>query len=399
MKFLSTFLMLCFALSINAQQIVCLNTPTNFNTNLSSNKGVTWNVKRTLDNVLENGAVANLRIANQSLSFGTSLGSADAVTITFTKAGNYTITATCKRGSGLFGWGTSTTDVTFVVSVHLAQPEIQFVSLDGSQCLNPSVFLKVKEPQAGVNYVWSPGGQTGTQISTNASSVIVTASSSVCTNTLPRGSIGFVPPIGSFGPGALSIFGISNPCIENPDDGFFSVGGGNINVCSAFSWTVSGPVTILSGTNQSSLQVQFTARGQFATISVTVTNFPNTVFAQSVTKSFQCVTLTNSDCQFLFKDPTGGGTESSALKAKVVSKGSATLFPNPVSEVLQLKELQDYDNLRVIDQYGKVLNTQPIVEGETAKSLNVSQFANGLYLIQFINKTGEVTTKKFQVLH
>jgi Secretion system C-terminal sorting domain len=102
------------------------------------------------------------------------------------------------------------------------------------------------------------------------------------------------------------------------------------------------------------------------------------------------------------KDPTGGGSNgstTSALKVKNPLKGSATLFPNPVSDVLQLKELQAYDNLRVIDQYGKVLNTQPIVEGETTKSLNVSQFANGLYLIQFTNKTGDVTTKKFQVIH
>jgi hypothetical protein len=398
MKFLSTLLMLCIFLSANAQQVVCVNTGTTFNTTLGSNRGVNWEIKRTLDGVVENGAVATISKGGTFFAFGQQESNADIAVINFSKQGNYTITARCFNKRGFF-FSTQQTDRVFVVSVHLAQPEIQFVSLDGSQCLNPSVFLKVKEPQAGVNYLWSPGGQTGTQISTNASSVTVTASSSVCTNTLPRGSIGFVPPIGSFGPGAFSIFGISNPCIENPDDGFFSVGGGNINVCSAFSWTVSGPVTILSGTNQSSLQVQFTARGQFATISVTVTNFPNTVFAQSVTKSFQCITLTDPNCQFLFKGPTGGGAESSALKAKVVSKGSATLFPNPVSDVLQLKELQDYDNLRVIDQYGKVLNTQPIVEGETAKSLNVSQFASGLYLIQFTNKTGEVTTKKFQVVH
>jgi hypothetical protein len=222
MKFLTTLLMLCITLSVNAQQvqIVCLNAATNFNTGRNSDRGVIWNVRRTIDGVLENGAVATIATQSRTpITFGpSSFGSADAVNITFSKPGNYTITATCRRSSGWFNQNTSTTDVIFVVTVHLAQPEIQFVGIDGSQCLNPSVTLRVKETQRGVTYTWEPGGQVGNQISTNANSVTVTASSGVaavgnippitgCLNAFPKGSVGFIPPVSGFGPGAFSIFG------------------------------------------------------------------------------------------------------------------------------------------------------------------------------------------------
>jgi PKD repeat protein len=85
-------------------------------------------------------------------------------------------------------------------------------------------------------------------------------------------------------------------------------------------------------------------------------------------------------------------------KSRNLITDDVTIYPNPVNEALLLDQLEKFNSLRIVDQYGKILTIQPI-NGETQKSINVSQFTNGLYFIQFTNKTGEITTKKFQVVH
>jgi hypothetical protein len=138
----------------------------------------------------------------------------------------------------------------------------------------------------------------------------------------------------------------------------------------------------------------------FFSVFATIKGFSPIPLRVDLSGGVEVVSSSDPRCDiFQIKSPTGTMGNTLSLKARNTTKGSATLFPNPVSEVLRLDQLQDYNNLRVVDQYGKVLSAQVIGEGETQKSLNVSQFANGLYLIQFTNKTGELTTKKFQVMH
>ena len=400
MKFLSILFLLCSSLNLQAQaKIVCASADDLETTGLNSTRNVKWQVFRTKDGVMENGAAATIRRQGGGQSpfpFDTEQGSADNVVLNFSSKGNFTIRATCKAKSGFLGWGTTTTVREFLVTIHIAQPEIEFVSLDGSNCSTPSVILKVKDPQEGMTYTWSPGGQTGTSVSTGAPAVTVTATSPSCPFLSPKGSLGFLPPFTSLGPGNFSVSGTFNPCIENPDDGFFFLFGGNINACSTFSWSGNG-CTIQPGfENTSTTQVTFFGRGQFGSVSCTVTNFAGTSAQSSVTRTFNFTTLTDPNCRFLFKDPNDTG--ANALKAVVKDKqGNASIYPNPTNNVLNIANLSDAREVQVYSILGQMVYNQPVEAQQTTLQMDVSKLGNGSYVVVIVKNDGQRETQKIQI--
>ena len=403
MRFLSILFLLCSFLSVQAQtsptnpKIVCASANDFESTGGSSNRGVRWQVFRTKDGVMENSAVATLKRAgdNSALSFDVQEGNADNVLLNFSGKGNFRIHAIAKNKSGFFS-SEKTFEFDFFVTVHIAQPEIEFVSLDGSNCSNPSVILKVKDPQVGMTYTWSPGGQTGTSVSTGAPAVTVTATSPSCPFLSPKGSLGFLPPFTSLGPGNFSVSGTFNPCIENPDDGFFFLFGGNINACSTFSWSGSGCAIVPGFENTSTTQVTFFGRGQFGSVSCTVTNFAGTSAQSSVTKTFNFTTLTDPNCRFLFKDPNDTG--ANALKAVVKDKqGNASIYPNPTNNVLNIANLSDAREVQVYSILGQMVYNQPVEAQQTTLQMDVSKLGNGSYVVVIVKNDGQRESKKLQI--
>ncbi len=257
--------------------------------------------------------------------------------------------------------------------------------------------ITVTNPQPGATYNWT-NGQTGNTVE-YTSFMTATRCTATCAVTPAISNVGTPPPPP-----------FPTPVISLPSDitvcegEFFSVSANAVVGCLASSWQWSSnglssfSNNFGSSPGGSTALYSFNSSGNFTITASGSSGLPPFAQAVPVTTNVTVVSGGGGFCAFL--KGGGGNTELAALKSRSnTTKGGATLFPNPVSEVLRLNQLGDYNNLRIIDQYGKVLNMQPIVEGETAKSLNVSQFADGLYLIQFFNKTGEVTTKKFQVLH
>lgn len=87
-----------------------------------------------------------------------------------------------------------------------------------------------------------------------------------------------------------------------------------------------------------------------------------------------------------------------AVKNKNSFVESFILFPNPVTNVLNIK-IQSNQNvdavLKVIDINGKEILQQNLktIKGETQQSIDVSAFAKGMYLIQLISDKGMVVDK------
>lgn len=73
-----------------------------------------------------------------------------------------------------------------------------------------------------------------------------------------------------------------------------------------------------------------------------------------------------------------------------IEETSFTIFPNPVQNTLILQS-QEHKNIRIFDLSGKIL----FVSNETLDQVDVSNFKNGVYLIQLETETGYKQVQKF----
>ena len=76
--------------------------------------------------------------------------------------------------------------------------------------------------------------------------------------------------------------------------------------------------------------------------------------------------------------------------AKVLS-----VYPNPVSNILNIQSGEQIDNLRIFDLSGRVVFNADIMDFNT--TIDVSRFNNGIYILQLISGQ-QVTTRKIQVV-
>ncbi len=401
------YLILAFVLctELNAQTVVCLNTP--ISVSVSASSKTLWNLRDRRTNGIVNSSGTLAYSGDQSFyPWNTKRTNGGGVILTITGLTTTGSTLSQYRlewtNFNFFGGnvGGGHRDFDVVALTSLAQPSIAPIAGNPLDA-NCNIVIGVTNPQQGVNYSWNNGGggATGTTnaIQATYSSLSVAAICTASSCALPSvASTPGVPPTG-FPPPVISLVANNNNvCVGQQ----VAVTASAVEGCFGTSWEWFSDggyqffFTNSSGVS-STAYYAFNAPGAY-TITAKGTNFvPGSQPTESNSVVINVVPA-NPDCSiFELKSNTGGVS----LKGQKAAKGDVILFPNPVSDILRLDQLQDYNNLRVVDQYGKVLNTQPIVEGETQKSLNVSQFTNGLYFIQFTNKTGEVTTEKFQVIH
>lgn len=73
------------------------------------------------------------------------------------------------------------------------------------------------------------------------------------------------------------------------------------------------------------------------------------------------------------------------------SENPVALFPNPAQNVLNIKSSETIIEIVVYDVVGKKVTTTPI----SANSIDVSQLAQGMYLVKIVNQNNKTFTSKF----
>lgn len=84
------------------------------------------------------------------------------------------------------------------------------------------------------------------------------------------------------------------------------------------------------------------------------------------------------------------GSVSLAVSEADANKLKLSVFPNPVSEVLNLKSDKEITGVTVIDLSGKIIKRE-----KGASQINVSNLAKGTYVVQAAYKNGSVENTKF----
>ena len=71
-----------------------------------------------------------------------------------------------------------------------------------------------------------------------------------------------------------------------------------------------------------------------------------------------------------------------------IAKESISVYPNPVENILHVKNVKDAEYITITDLYGKVMTSIPYTD-----AIDVSAFPKGLYILQVSTKNGMLTTK------
>jgi PKD repeat protein len=69
------------------------------------------------------------------------------------------------------------------------------------------------------------------------------------------------------------------------------------------------------------------------------------------------------------------------------------LFPNPVNNILTVKNFENYEKFRIFDFQGKILLENYINSANNNMDVNVSNYKSGLYFIEFIGKNKSIKLK------
>jgi|GEM_PF-3294142 len=78
---------------------------------------------------------------------------------------------------------------------------------------------------------------------------------------------------------------------------------------------------------------------------------------------------------------------------------SNLVYPSISSSEIQIAEFSNIKSIRVIDLLGNIKKQIELPEDSNNLKINVSNYTNGMYLVQLLSNQGEVSTQKFQVIH
>lgn len=100
-----------------------------------------------------------------------------------------------------------------------------------------------------------------------------------------------------------------------------------------------------------------------------------------------------------FSDAASGGTKgilkfqgdlNLAVSDASANKSKLSIYPNPTTDVINLKSSKEIKGVSIIDLSGKIVK-----QSSGASQVNVSGLAKGNYILQAINKDGSVENTKF----
>jgi hypothetical protein len=84
--------------------------------------------------------------------------------------------------------------------------------------------------------------------------------------------------------------------------------------------------------------------------------------------------------------PVGAGIEEEMLE-------SIKIYPNPSQSIVNVKWLQEYKTVQVVDMLGKIVYSNIIADNTKSISLDVNGFDNGIYFIKLVNGNTELVKK------
>jgi len=261
----------------------------------------------------------------------------------------------------------------------------------------------------GATYSWSNG--TSGACTTFAPNITGTVTvKAFCGNTYGLGSISIPTPpspsatINGSGYGqaqvcassSLRLLGASPGCIPNPN----------------WHWTTSFGYLSPSGPNI----VYFYPQGQLgnAVITLSVTdvigrtsnvNYFVTVNCRQKTgkKPNTDIANTNTDNKEGTVTTTGNeeetaDTSTSQFEANNTSELNSGIFPNPVANTMRLENMDDVKMVRLYNLSGQLMAQQVMPDNEVSMQVDVSKFANGMYLVAMQKGDGSVESQKIRIL-
>ena len=165
------------------------------------------------------------------------------------------------------------------------------------------------------------------------------------------------------------IMGLSDLCLPDTNSAFYSVNDG----ADAYTWTVTGNATILSGQGTSTILVDFSNATNPVTISVTI---ECSCVETDLTKTITCPTsmITNPNDNNVVPREHKLPTNYNSLP-----KGNIDIYPNPSEGIYLLKGVElNKDVFTVTTITGQVVVEKQILN---TNSIDISNQKDGVYLL------------------
>ena len=126
---------------------------------------------------------------------------------------------------------------------------------------------------------------------------------------------------------------------------------------------------------------------------VTLNNVPARNTAGRNTYTSSDASPVNGDNFYRLKITDLDGTirYSKIIKVNIGKPELVSAQPNPSSDIVIIKGVADYRELRVVDLNGKVMQQQNIQK--SIEEINVSKLSTGVYIIQLVNDSKTTTLK------
>lgn len=304
---------------------------------------------------------------------------------------------------------------------------------------NGSILASVSGTNAPYSFLWSNGATTNsitnlcavdyTLSVTNSNSVTITSTVSLnqpnqfvfysycglyCSLATSGTTICVSNVMGGTPPYSFSLYDINNsPVIQNfswctsVPQGVYNILATDSNNCQA---SLYGNYIILDSANYNTtfssptcstccdgvVQLNFTnpcptCSSTLYQAGITYTSSTNTF--TNVCLGSYTITATNFGCSSVIIDtlhrPTG--------IHELIGSKDFELFPNPSNGIIKIKYNKDVNRITIINSLG-ILIKEIYVENTTATSVDLSIFAKGIYLFEFIDKGHRIITHKKIVL-
>jgi PKD repeat protein len=268
--------------------------------------------------------------------------------ICYSSFGTYNVSLVATNSSGS---GNVTQNGFIIVGSSPAVPQVQANPAPGF-CQGNSAVLSVPNPCSGCSYSWSPGGQTGTNITVSSSGTHTVTATNGC------GQSTSIPTV-------ITAFPIpATPVISINGNMLFST------QASSYQWYLNG--SPISGATQ-----QMYVPTQSGNYTVEVTDVNN------------CISISG----ILFFAPTSRDADKLSESSNIV------LFPNPAFDYIDLiiKDADLSDKFVVINILGEMMFEFQPTDLNAIHRLDVSNLPTGNYVLSYVGLKS-VEFKKFSVI-
>ena len=93
-----------------------------------------------------------------------------------------------------------------------------------------------------------------------------------------------------------------------------------------------------------------------------------------------------------------GDIGSSQFEANNTGEPNSGIFPNPVANTMRLENMDDVKLVRLYNLSGQLMAQQVMPDNEVSMQVDVSKFANGMYLVAMQKGDGSVESQKIRIL-